>query len=222
MSPNEKKKSDYLIILQSPPVIALSAFLFLFGLHYLTPFDLERISKISQEGIEIREKQQKQREDTQSVFINLSNQIEQLELRLEKLEPTNGTTTSLSNKDLQQETIVNLAAPTEPGQDSLAKGLEGYIWIGDFDKTKSEWVRPRLGNLNEQPVSISPLDLTIGGQYRVLGAMNVREKLPPNDSSYFRSVQKIGLLPRYTKVELLKTPQARQTVQYWAKVRALE
>jgi hypothetical protein len=96
---------------------------------------------------------------------------------------------------------------------------KGYIWIGDY---KNGWNRVKLGAVDTgQPIAGSPEKLLPGTEYSVLGNMVVRDGLPSNDADYFGGRKSLGVIPRGTKVRLVKAPvliDREYVVQYWAEV----
>lgn len=96
---------------------------------------------------------------------------------------------------------------------------KGFIWIGDY---KSGWSKVKLGALDTgQAITVSPEKLLPGTNYSVLGNMVVRDGLPSNDADYFRGRKSLGVIPRGTKVRLVKAPVAIDrefALQYWAEV----
>jgi hypothetical protein len=96
---------------------------------------------------------------------------------------------------------------------------KGFIWIGDY---KNGWTNVKLGAVDTgQPITASPETLLSGTEYSILGNMVVRDGLPSNDSDYFRGRKSLGVIPRGTKVRLVRAPvpiDREFAVQYWAEV----
>ncbi|HEY0151405.1 MAG TPA: pentapeptide repeat-containing protein [Longimicrobium sp.] len=105
--------------------------------------------------------------------------------------------------------------------DSLASP-EGYIWIGNYDRTQGGWAPARITALNRTPVSVDPQLLLPGARFRVAGNMTLRQLAPNSGPSYFSGVVSLGTVPRGTVVEIREAPRAyprRNLTQYWARVR---
>lgn len=96
---------------------------------------------------------------------------------------------------------------------------KGFIWIGDY---KTTWSNVKLGSLaTGQAITEPPEKLLPGTEYILLGNMVVRDGLPSNDTEYFRGRKSLGVLPRGTKVRLVRAPiplDREFAVQYWAEV----
>jgi hypothetical protein len=96
---------------------------------------------------------------------------------------------------------------------------KGFIWIGDY---QAGWRNVNLSNpATGQPITEPPGKLVPGTEYSLLGNMVVRDGLPSNDTDYFRGRKSLGVLPRGTKIRLIRapTPIDREfAVQYWAEV----
>jgi hypothetical protein len=107
-------------------------------------------------------------------------------------------------------------------QPSGAVKQKGFIWIGDY---KNGWNSVKLGNTaTGQAVTDPPQKLLPGTEYSVLGNMVVRDGLPSNDADYFRSRKSLGVVPRGTRVRLVRAPvpiDREFAVQYWAEVEVL-
>jgi len=114
---------------------------------------------------------------------------------------------------------VEVAATGSAPIDSLTVG---FVWLGNYNRARGGWEKPRLADAADQPVTVDPSLLPVQKSYRVLGDLTVRERLPPNDREYFSSVVSLGWVPRGSTVTLLDPPtpfQRPNRVQYWARVR---
>lgn len=100
-----------------------------------------------------------------------------------------------------------------------ANKTEGWIFIGNFDKTwRSRFFKTESG---DQP---RPQDIAPGDNLILLGNMVARQDLPNNDVNYYKAVPSTGLLVRNTKVVVEEAPVLidRQVLkQYWVKVKQL-
>ncbi|WP_432723978.1 hypothetical protein R0381_000682 [Jeongeupia wiesaeckerbachi] len=119
---------------------------------------------------------------------------------------------TVSDQTAQLATLSTPLVPDAPKQ-------RGFIWIGDY---QSQWNKPMLAPLGTgQPVSVPPEQLGAGTEYLTLGNMVVRDGLPSNDADYFRARKSLGVVPRGTKVRLIRPPTAinrEYAVQYWAEI----
>ncbi len=111
--------------------------------------------------------------------------------------------------------LANLSSEQTAG----APKQKGFIWIGDY---KNGWSRVLLGAIDTgKEIANPPEKLLSGTEYSVLGNVVVRDGLPSNDTNYFRGRKSLGVIPRGTKVRLVRAPVAIDrefAVQYWAEV----
>ncbi len=105
------------------------------------------------------------------------------------------------------------------GEDSRKTG---WIWIGDYDSTTAKWSKIAIKTIgSEEKYSASPELIKRGETYEVMGNMYVREKLPPNTVSYYRSVKSVGIAPKGTEIEVVQQPtgiKRNHATQYWLKI----
>jgi hypothetical protein len=122
-----------------------------------------------------------------------------------------------------EDVTTQTTATTAQAAGQRATPSEGYIWIGNYSRQRGMWELVRIG-VDTVPVSTDPGLITPDETYRVRGYMTLRAALPPNDSTYFTEVVKLGMVPRGTSVRVLEAPvaYARPTgrTQYWMRVRA--
>lgn len=121
-------------------------------------------------------------------------------------------TQTVSDQTAQLAKLSSVQAAGSPKQ-------KGLIWIGDY---KNGWSRVLLSAIDTgKQIVVPPDKLLSGTEYSVLGNMVVRDGLPSNDADYFRGRKSLGVIPRGTKVRLVRAPAAIDrgfAVQYWAEV----
>ena len=103
--------------------------------------------------------------------------------------------------------------------DTTSAQLRGYIWIGNYN---GKWNPTKLSGLDTgQPIEIAPQAMQQGTEYRMLGNMVVRDGLPANDREYFRGRENLGVIPRGSRVIILKAPvgiDREFAMQYWVEI----
>lgn len=214
------------------PLLVFSILIALVLAKFLLGLEFGAITEVSTGGVKFAEKSQA----TLAALANLESKVNQAASEIEAIkkslsDKTGGptasstalleTTQTVSGFEATQTVSDQTARVEEIGvSDPLSKQkIRGYIWIGNF---KNSWAGIQLAKLDSgQPVALPPEQIQKGTEYAVLGNMVVRDGLPANDKEYFRGRNSIGVLPRGTRIRIVKPPEGidrEYAVQYWAEI----
>ena len=220
-----KNNTESRIELMKYPVLVFSIVIALIILKLSLGLEFGMITELSTDGLKFSEKSNKATlESITELETKLNDsvvRIAALEKEINKNEKIGQSTQSKAFSASQivsdaTATIANLRPKIE-GKD-IAKVI-GYIWIGNFE---NKWGKTTLAKLDTgQPISLSPMQMQIGTEYKVLGNMVVRDGLPPNNAEYYRARKSLGVVPRGSIISILKKPEKVDrefAIQYWVEV----
>jgi hypothetical protein len=209
------------------PVIGITVVVTLWLVKLLVGINFSNISEVSKEGVKFY---QQQKNDLTNVSINYESQINELSLRLSILEEKVGHDSLKTNRNLKKEITANYDK-FEIASDKITKisetriegaenpAIEGYIWIGNYDKKSNKWSRILLAGVDKMS---PPESIKENSTYKVMGNMMIRKYLPSNDMQYYKTVPNLGIVPKNSDIEITQAPQAidrEYIVQYWVKIK---
>lgn len=209
------------------PIMAASIVLALLLAKWLLGIDFSGIAEIGPGGIKFQETQLA----TSEAMTNLDTRLQEAVARIEQLEKR-ANIKPMQSQLITEETAqvsdatARLSRVSQKETQTLLKGKEGYIWVGDWDRQTQVWSKQQLLRLDTgQPEDKPPSRWTPGSRYLVSGNMVLRQGQPPNNADYFRAVSSLGTIPKGTQVQLLETPigvDREFAFQCWAKVLVVE
>lgn len=229
---------EKLLDLLKYPVLVLSILLaFILAEHFLG-IDFSRLAKVGSTGLEFYEEVQEQ---NLSVSSEMENEIDALATKLEVITERLNTLSAATDNDNPSDTInfekalVENFLKTQSVSDQIAKfgtrkvngkriskALEGYIFIGNFEKATNAWSNTVLLSLEQKKINISPDDLRINEEiYKVGDNMVLREQLPLNNRAYDKASKSLGVIPKHAIIKIIDKPvgiDREFAVQWWAKV----
>ena len=209
------------------PIMAASIVLALLFAKWLLGIDFSGIAEIGPTGIKFQETQIA----TSEAMTDLDSRLREAFARIEQLEK-NADVTPAETEAVTEETaqvsdaVARLSRISQMESQTLLKGKEGYIWIGDWDRHTKVWSKQQLLRIDTgQPEERAPSLMTPGSKYIVSGNMVLRQGQPPNNAQYFRAVSSLGNIPKGTQIQLLETPTGIDrefAFQCWVKVLVVE
>lgn len=216
--------SKHVIELLKYPVIAASALLLLLGVRFLVGVEFGLVTEVSTEGVKFAERKS---EETVKALTSLEGRLNEVTLELEQIKnalPDAYIAVSSAKRLEATETVsdqtANIEKVVSPGAPGDKELLNGYIWIGNFDK--QGWHNPRIGYKDSgQPIQGEPNSLSQGTEYQVLGNMVLRAGPPPENGRSIKEVQSLGVVPRGTVVRLIGEPVSKDKGErdpYWVEV----
>jgi len=222
----KSKSADYLkelLGLVRYPVIGASIVLSIWFAEWAIGFDIGNISEMSTTSIKFRQ----DASDLAGQIVPLAERVKFLEVSIQTLLKKDS---AKNNIDIRN-TIMANAADLQTATDKVTQisemkltpndgqSVEGFIWIGNFDKRSNRWSTVLLGEVDK---ATPPADIQSQVTYTVEGNMILRQSLPKDNRDYFRSVASLGIIPKNSKITLLEKPTAVDrefTIQYWVRVR---
>lgn len=209
------------------PIMAASIVLALLLAKWFLGIDFAGIAEIGPTGIKFQETQIA----TSEAMTDLDSRLREALTRIEQLEKTADVKPAKSELVTEQtaqvsDAVARLSRVSQKGAETLLKGTQGYIWIGDWDKQTKAWSNQQLLRLDTgQPENKKPELMTPGSKYIVTGNMKLWEELPPNNDEYYRAPSGISTIPKGTTIQLLAEPTGvdrKSAFQCWAKVLVVE
>lgn len=215
----EKKKVDWMELLRYP-VVTLCIVIGLFLLKVLIGFDLGEVSRITKDGVEFRNEQVN---DISMNFLQLTMMVDSLKAEQlamnEKLktttvrpmgiemgssgrsttqaEPVTAEKRDWSTTEFAHESVARLSY-IDAKNNTLLKGKEGYIWLGNYNEAQTAWENL---SLQIQGQRITRSDETIHIPSRVYNtATNVILRSDPIAKDSSPSENMIGVIPENTPV----------------------
>jgi len=218
----DEKKVEWKELLKYP-ILGVTIVFCLWLAKVLCILDVSNISKIGTDGVEFRDRTEK----LAAQVAPFENRIKVLEVALETIlnNKDTSTTVAVRNTILEKPEELQLASDkaTQISEmkevTSNTKVLEGWIWLGNYEKSRKAWSTLLL---NEVDKSTVPTKIDTMVTYTLDGNMILRSENPTIKTDYFRSVPSLGIIPRGSTVTLISKPKPaseRSVVQYWAKVR---
>lgn len=234
-----ENKHTYLLELVKYPVLVFSIVLALVVLKYALGLQIGVLTEVSTSGVKFSEQSN---QATLTAITELESKLADLSAKVSAIEergPLLGANESgaeetsrswdseafRASQTVSDETakIAKISNKYYEKSEQKVERLKGWMWLGDYSDT---WSKTTIASLNSgQPIDMAPQNIVVGTDYRVLGNMVVRAGLPPNNKEYFRAQPNLGVIPRNSKIRILKEPEGVDrefAVQYWAEVELLE
>ncbi len=217
-------KGNHLVELIKYPVLVFSIVLALILLKYSLNLEFGMITEVSTDGLKFSEKSNK---EALKAIAGLELRLNDLSVRINSIEDRdseNGVDAdqiefkAFTASQEVSDATANIAQLSPPIQGKQSEALAGWMWIGNYT---DEWSKTPLAHIDTgQPIKIALTNMQVGTEYKVLNNMVVRDGLPPNDEDYYHARKILGVVPRGSRVRLLKKPESIDrefTIQYWAK-----